>query len=540
MGIALSGTTESNGNPVTYYRYQYEVFDRTVDSVHFKLYVQVRMRDRSNYFSFQIGHETKVFGGSMSGSGKHQFAWIKKGRDWWGHQGSVGDGWLWTVGSWDYYGDNWHGWYTVFDGIVPIGIDDDRLYVVPVITRPPCKYNRYSFDGEWTPRLDVTCWEGQTGYWRPWGKTEWSSSGSSYWYYSDHTAGQDMAFGNNKSCKPLMDKNDGRDGIYIGTYDRPADVVGSSITPSKIDVAEQDDEGKTVTVKWNAANLATGYEVAIMRDADNPSPFSNVGGVSRIVDANVSGTSISFNPKAAFFGGTNWRSKGPMEDGDRFYVAVRSHDKEFVTSRNFTVLGPIEYFEVKSSAPSDCFIVGRNGKRNELLFKGETARIYYSGEKDGSYPIAQYCLRRQDGKELRWDASETLSSDSIGSYVTKAVAGWSVPNASVSFELRAYNTRGGEVCLGSYNESGSGPKWFSFSVWFYGGIMYVWGKKSYDGDDAAYSKLGAAGWHEGLARVWGKRYWLGNEASYRALGDEPAWHEAELVYVWDGSRWRSM
>lgn len=534
MGIALSGRTSSNGSPATEYQYQYEFTDRTSTSVHLRLWVKVRMIYSSSYFSFQIAHETKTFGGSMDGQENYQFAWIKKGRGWWGHQGTVGDGWLWTVGSWDYYGNNWHGWYLVYDGDVYLGIDDDRAYVVPVITRPPCTYNRYSFGGDWTPSLDKTCWQGQTGYWRPWGQSWWSSSPYEYFYYTDHVCPQDMAFGNNFNCEPLIDPNDGSDGIYIGRYPRPGKVVGASVSPSRIDVAEQD--AAEVTASWADAENAVAYAVAVMRDPDIEDPFVNRPGESMVVAQNYVGTSISFNLKSQIFGGTNWMSR-EIFDGEQFYIAVRSQDNAGITSDGFAVIGPITYYEVKSIAPSDCFVIGRNGERNQILFKGEDGvKVYWSGESDGSYPIERYCLRRQDGVELWWNASDDTARDINGRYILKSMVGWCVPNEDVVFEIRAYNTKGREVYL---RDGG----WFSFSVRFYGGIMYVHGKDSYVGDDSAYvSDQSDEQWHEGLARVWGKRYFYGNENSYRALSDEPAWHEAELVYVWDdaNSRWRSL
>lgn len=538
MGIPLSGQTSSNGHPVTYYEYSYEFSNRTATSIHLKLWIRLRMRDRSSYFSFQIAHETKVFGGALNENESYQWAWIKQGRGWWGHQGSIGDGWLWEVGSYDYYGDNWHGWYLVFDGDVKVGVDDSRVFIVPVITRPPYSYNIYTFDWGWTPSQDIPCWEGGMGYWRPWSADEFSRSPYDYFYYTDHSPYEDMAFGNNRWLQPLADPRDARDGINVGAYPRPADVSGVIVSPVSIDVAEQDT--RNVVVSWSPSNLASGYRIAITNDPDDGNPFSNVPGKSAVISSNYRDTSITFNPKEKFENSLNWQLSEVM-DGDAFYVVVQAQDNAFVTSRSWTVAGPITYYERKSSAPDDCFIVGRNGQPNEVLFKGETARIYYSGQEDGSYPISRYCLVRQDGKELWWDASEEAGYDDLGGYVVKAVEGWPVPNESVSFELRAYNSKNRPVYLSSYNETGEGDMWFSFQVRFYGGILYVYGKESYTGDDESYDAgSGAEEWHEGLCRVYGKRYFYGSNASYNALSDSPTWHEAELVYVWDGSAWRSL
>lgn len=520
MGIPWSGYTESNGSPATLYEYRKTISNRTATSVHLKLELCVRMRDWSNYFSFQIAHETMVYVGEYGKNGVYQWAWIKEGRGFWGHQWE-GDSWLWTEGSWDYAGNNWHGWYTVFDKDINIDVDESKIYIVPCITRPPCLYDPYDFDGEWTPRLDKTNWEGESGYWRPFGDDEYPW----YWYHYDHECAEDMAFGNNRWLQALDDGTD------IGAYPRPANVTGLSVTPSRIDVAGQD--FTSVKLSWNKSVNATGYEICISKGEKNP-------GSARLLTSNADVNSLTFNPKQAFVGGTNWKST-ELKDGDEFYIGVRAHDSAWVRSTEWSWVGPISYYEVPSTAPTDCFVIGRNGVRNECLFIGETLKIYFSGWRNGSYPIFRFVLRRQDGVELSWPAGEVPSSDALGKYVVKALAGWSKANQSVSFELRAYNTKGREVWLSSYNPSTGGDKWFRFNVKFYGGVLYVYGKSTYTGDDAAYSKLkDGNSWRQGMCRVYGKPSYTGSDASYASQPGSESWHDAEMVYVWNGKNWSSL
>ena len=222
-------------------------------------------------------------------------------------------------------------------------------------------------------------------------------------------------------------------------------------------------------------------------------------------------------------------------------MAVVPHDSAWIESAGVSWTPAVTYYEILSEAPTSCFVVGRRGIRNDIFFKGEDANIYYSGEANGSYPIQSICLRRQDGLELWWNHSERSSRDSLGLFVRKTIAAWARPNQDVTFELRAYNTRGREVWLKSYNQSRTGAKWYTFKIHFYGGIMYVYGKSAYDGDETKYAYLGGSTkWNEGLARVWGKKEYFGDDAAYNALTDSPKWHESALVYVHDGSRWRSL
>ena len=526
MGIPWSGYTEGNGDPYSLYEYRKTLSNRTSTSVHLKLEIRVRMRDWSNYFSFQIAHETMVYVGQYGRNGVYQSAWIKQGRGWWGHQWE-GDSWLWEEDSYDYAGNNWHGWYTVFDKDIKIDVDESEIFIVPCITRPPCLYDPYNFDGEWTPSLDKTNWEGHSGYWRPFGADEYPW----YWYFYDHEPSEDMAFGNNRNLEALGD------GTNIGKYPRPANVTGFSVTPTRIDVSEQD--SKSVKLSWNKATNASGYEICISKGSKTAWNGSDTSTV-KLVASNATGTSLNFNPKQAFVGGTNWKST-ELKDGDKFYIGIRSHDSAWVRSTSWTWVGPVTYYEVLSTAPTSCFVVGRNGVRNECLFIGETLKIYFSGQTNGSYPIDRFVLRRQDGVELSWKASEKTSSDSLGKYVTKALAGWSRANQTVSFELRAYNTKNREVRLASYNSSGTGDKWFKFDVKFYGGVMYVYGKSSYTGNEGAYNKLsGGESWEQGMCRVYGKSSYTGNDTAYGNLSDSESWHDAEMVYVWNGKKWSSL
>jgi len=505
MGIAWSGATQSGGAPKTFYWYEAEYSNRTATTVHVKLKLWVRMNTYSSYFSFQIAHETKVYKVSDDSviEEAYQWAWIKQGRGWWGHQWE-GDSWLWTAGTWDYNGSNWHGPYTVFDKDVPIGIDDETINIVPVITRPPCLYDPSSFDGSYTPWLDKTNWKGYSGYWRPWSKTEYPWY---FWHY-DHSCSEDMAFGNNRWLEPLGG------GTNIGRYVRISDVGVIRANPQRIDVSLQDSQ--EVTVSWDAVSGASYYKVTIVDEG--------TGEVINTVSDSYRQTSITFNPKRYFVGGNNWKST-ELFDGTKVHVYVQSFDNQGISSASSTAAPEISYYEVASEAPTDAFIIGRNGRKNECMFRGERLNFYYDGSKDGSYKIAKYVLHRvKDKVEVSWEppkdssGKDSRSRDINGRFVTIDFPSWAKPNEDIVFELRAYNSKGRPVYM-----SGT-SSWFRFSVHYYGGILYVWGKPEYTGNDTAYDRLsGESAWREGLCRVW----------------DGSEWRESEVVYVWDGY-WRGM
>lgn len=504
MAFAWSGATQSNGRPATLYEYRRTFSNRTANSIHLKLELRVRMRDRSAYFSFQIAHETKVYGGAIGRNERYQWAWVKQGRGWWGHQGSSGDGWLWTVGSYDYYGDNWHGWYTVFDQDVPLGVDDDMVYIVPCITRPPVLYDKATGNGGgWTPSLDKNNWQGSTGYWRPFGPDEYPW----YFYHYDHPCEEDLAFGNNRWLEPLGG------GTNVGKYVRPGKATGAKVSPDRIDVSLQD--SGTVDISWKAASGAAGYSVVVCKGARDASK-------AKVVVNNIAATKMSVNPKKAWVGGTNWKSTEIM-DGETFYFGIVPHDAAWVTpaaeyADSITWVGPVTYYEAKSASPDSGFLLGKRGERNWVIFTGETCKVYYSGQFDGSYPIAKLVLRRSDGVEVSWKPSEA-KSDSLGRYVVRDISGWPKAGDDVVFELRAYNTKNRPVYLASYNGGATEEKWLKIIVRYYGGTLYVWGKSAFNGNETEYARRsGNAGFNEGVCRVW----------------DGEAWLEAETVYVWNG------
>lgn len=469
MSIPWSGATQSNGVPGTYYEYRAEYSNRTEKSIRVKLQIRLRMQWYSSYYSFRIAHECKV-------NGVYQYADIKTTRRFWGHQweGSYygGGEFYWQAGDYNYDGTNWHGWYTVFDGNVPIGLDDDTVEIVPCITQPPItglgQGGIYA-----TNYQDITNWEGRRGVWRPFGSDEMRGS------YKSRACPEDGCWLNNRNVEGLSG------GLKVGKYQRPANASGIVLSPSRIDVAEQD--SRAVTGSWGRAQRASGYRLYLSKSSSGASSRS-IGSVSR--------NSATFHPRIGL-------KLDEMVDGDEVYLGVRPYDSNGVESTRTVWGGPARYFEAPSEAPDEAYLVGRNGEPNRILYKGERAVLHYSGESDGSYPIETFELhRKSDGASVRWargNASE--SADAAERLVSLSIPGVERPNVVERWELRAYNTKGRPV----YKEDGT---WLEIEVDYYGGVVFV-----HD-----------AGWHEGICWVY----------------SGGSWHEAEAVYVRKGGEWKTL
>lgn len=461
MAIPMGGATQSQGHPRTYYQYGLSVSDRNSTSVYVRLTLSLRMQWWSNYFSFAIAHECKV-------QGYYQARTLKYDRHWWGHQwtGSYGDwDFGWDPDWYDYNGDVWHGPYTVFEGWVPIGVDESHLSIIPCITRPPITDSN---------PLDIGNWAGSSGYWHPWAADEHYGP---YAWSGDH---EDMAFGNNRWCEELA-------GCDIGVYPRPDAPKSIILTPPRIDVAVQDT--RSVSGDWNDCQRAAKYNLWISRTSSGTSPVS-IGTVKK--------SSCSFFPRKRF-------GVDEMFDGDKVYLGVQSVDRSGVTSRNTVWAGPTTYYEIPSKAPSSAYLVGRKKDHNQILFRGEDAKLYYSGMSDGSYPIAKYSLYRlEDGAHVDWIPSDASSGEELGQKVVElTMAGVKRPRQTKVLELRAYNTKGRPVYL-------SGTKsWLRISVLYFGGVVYV-----YTGER----------WHEGICYVY-------------TGGD---WHESDGVYVQTNGGWHTL
>lgn len=471
MAIPIKGQTESEGSPSTYYEYEVVASNRRADKVHIQLKLWVRMKNFSNYFSFAIGHECKV-------NGVYQYHVFKNDRKWWGHQWEGDYSGYWKKGSYDYNGSNWHGPYTVFDGDVPIGLDDGYVHIVPCIVRPPI--TGLGGTGIYAKNdMDKTNWKGRKGVWRPWGTDEQRGS------WANRALTHDMAFGNNKSLQELGTDS----GYWIGVYPRPSVVKGLSLSPQTIDVAKQD--AQAVLAKWDASQRAKGYKVYIAKDA----PGSRSKGCG-----STAARSMSIAPRAKL-------GLSELFHGDKVYVGVVSYDSAGVEAKKVSWAGPVNYFENLSEAPNSGYVLGKKRERNKILYRGEpNVEIRYSGTRDGSYPIKRYELVRiSDGYKIGWSRSSEISIAAAAEKLFRASSfpGVARPRKSSVWELRCYNTKERPVYM-------KGTKsWLRISVYYYGGVLYV-----YDGGR----------WHEGIAWVY----------------DSGKWHEADAVHVHRNGDWKTL
>lgn len=467
---------ESNGVPQTLYKYTAEYSNRRYNYVHIKLYVSVRMRYYSSYFSFRITHAAKV-------NGVYQDAEIKSTRAFWGHQweGSyddVGD-FDWWYGSYDYDGSNWHGWYKVFDGDVPVGVDDTSVDIRPCITREPITGPGNPYGTGYphgTNYLDKTNWEGNSGVWRPWRDTAHIGS----WAWSALT--QDGCFLNNRNCESLSPA------FSIPAYPRPAVLGPVIISPTKVDVGVQ--ETKNLTAIWSPSSYAAGYKVW-MKKSDG----------SKVYLGTTTWCKYSANPFVVF-------GKNEIFDKEKFSFVVMPYDKNGVEALRPTESNTCEYYEIPSYAPNNGYVIGRKGTKNEILFKGEdasTAKIFYSGMEDGSYPIYTYQLvRNEDGVTVTWADSEGIGFNPT--YVTRAIAGVQRPRVTKTWTLKAFNTKNRPCYM-----KGTTNQWLQIDITYYGGVVYAY--------DSRNKK-----WHEGLARVY----------------VDGKWYEADAMFVYKNGEWLTL
>lgn len=468
MAIPIKGRTQANGAPKTFYEYEIETSNRTSTKVHVKLKVWLRLNLSTSYYSFRIAHECKI-------NGVYQYANIKTTRRFWGHQweGSYygGGDFYWQYGDAFYDGRAWHGPFTVFDGDVPMGVNDDTLNIIPCLTVPPITGLGGSGIYGWNAE-DVTNWKGKKGVWRPFGKDEMRGS------YKNTPCPEDGAFLNNRNLEPLSPSS-----CKIGAYPRPNVVNAVNVSPSSIDVAYQ--ETTPVTAKWAKATRATKYDVYLSRNANH----SDAKKVSTTTN-----TSIVLYPVQAL------KIKEFFAD-DKVYVGVASIDSMGVASSSIRWSSAITYFERLSKAPTSLKIVGHKGTDNDVLYKGEQATIYYSGQSDGSYPIETLQLYRpSDGWNVSWQVNDAENDNNIWSIV-KDIGGISTPNQTEQMQIRAYNTKGRPAYA-------SGNSWTTIDVFYYGGLIYIFDEM----------------WHEGLCYVY----------------VDGEWHEADAVYVNTPNGWKTI
>ena len=466
MGISWGEAyCQSNGSPQTLYKYTAEYSDRRFDRVRIRLYVSVRMRYYSSYFSFRITHAAKV-------NGVYQDAEIKSSRAFWGHQweGSyddVGD-FDWWEGSYDYNGANWHGWYKVFDGDVPVGVDDTSVTIQPCITREPITGPGNPYGTGYphgTNSLDKTNWQGCSGVWRPWRDT--AQIGSWAW----RNLNVDAAFLNNRWLDSLSPN------FRIPAYPRPNPITTVKISPSRVDVAIQ--ERKSLTATWSAPSNATGYKVWMKKN-----------GANKVYLGTTTACKYSVNPYVVY-------GRKEIFDKDKFTFVVMPYDRNGIEAVRTTESSACEYYEIPSYAPNAGYVTGRKGTKNEILFKGEgadTATIFYSGMEDGSYPVCTYQLVRDDGVTITWADSE--GTGIAPASVRRAIAGVQRPRTTRTWTLKAFNTKNRPCYM-----KGTNNKWLQISITYYGGVIYVY--------DEPNNK-----WHEGLARVYVDKTWYESDAMF--------------------------
>ena len=277
----------------------------------------------------------------------------------------------------------------------------------------------------------------------------------------------------------------------------PNNVEAVNIDTVRIDVAYQDT--KKINATWQKPKAA--------QNSPNPTEVKGYKVfVGKVTASGITYYGGEFVPteKAVI----NIKAICKMDeifDGDRFVVGVQAIDEYGVMSE-ITNSVEIEYFEIKSKAPNQVYLIGRHGASNYVLFNGEDCTIHYTGEENGSYPIARYVLYRiSDGATVEW-----LPVDSVGTSwkeVQKHIPGVARPNTYEVWELRAYNTKGRVVYSNIESQT-----WTQLTVYYYGGLIYVY-------DEAI------GNWHDGICYVY---------------CEDGEWHEAEMVNVYDGNEWRSL
>lgn len=481
MTIPLSGATQSNGSPKTFYEYSLSSSNRTASSVKVTLQIRLRLKNYSSYFSFRIAHECKV-------NGTYQYADIKTTRRFWGHQWSGsyygGGDFYWQYGDSLYDGSAWKGWFTVFNGTVSIGTDDGQLHIVPCITRPPITGlgggGIYAANAQ-----DINNWQGAQGYWRPWNADEHIGT------YAWRTCPNDGCFLNNRNLEELA-------GGWIGVYPRPASPSQVTASPTEIEIIRASDQ--RVTVSWDRCNGASRYDIFVYRGDSVPSGATvgdNVAQYATLLQSvnGIDTLTADVDPSLAF----------DIQTDDKLYFGVRTWDGQ-AFSKAVTWSNSIHYFEIPSVAPEELYCVGRRGTRNEVLCAGETVKFYYSGWFDGSYPLSRFELVGDlDGLVKSWNASDAIDSGVNGEKYVEVTLGRQRPRTIQVFTLKAYDTKNRLI----YNSDGENT---TCSVEYYGGIIW------------RYDVPNENRWHQGLTYIY----------------KDGKWHETEGVYVRVRGEWRTL
>ena len=207
--------------------------------------------------SARIWHDCRVWAKSADDY-VYQYTKPKWNRLFWGHQSNLGGWYAETRGGWrieqnqrwaQYDGRHHNGPFVVFDKDVPMDPKNSTVHIIPCITRPHIATEVY----------EHLNWYGQYGEWRPWGNDNVNAG-----YYSKSSGRwntEDGAFLNNRY------KADLGGFTQPGRYKDPKPPASVSISPTKIDVGEQD--SKRVKGSWTAAINGNEYQPYISMKADH-------------------------------------------------------------------------------------------------------------------------------------------------------------------------------------------------------------------------------------------------------------------------------
>lgn len=443
-GIPLGGNTESNGRPYTQYRYEVETSNRTANSVRVKIKLSVKMQNRTSYFMFWIGHECWV-------NNTHQFAWVKHDHKMWGLQnGTYGDG----------DGRKWRGPFVVFDAVVPLATDGTGLNIIPCITRP--------WSGTFNPN-EITNWEGLYGQ----------------GYYATRRCPQDGAFFNNKTRRAMS--------YYTDPYQRPKAPSNVMVTPRRVEIIEA--PTRSLNLSWGKAAGATRYDIFIVKNQiPEEAKFGDTVAQNATFVRSVTSLADAISPATYL----------DIETGDNVYLGVRSYDGQ-AYSKDVIWSEAVEYFELPSYAPNKLWFMGRKDYPNEILCAGETAKFFYSGLVNGSYPVARYeLIGDADGLVKAWK-QENATLESAGTFSVEVDMVKHKPRETQIYTLRAYDTKDRLL----FKELGGLPQ---VAVVYYGGVIW------------RFDESGE--WKQGLC-------WRYDEEDGR-------WHQSQAVYYRKGDAWKTL
>ena len=371
MAIAWSGACQSNGHPGTYYEYTASYSNRRNNKVHVTLKLRLHMTYKSAYCSFAVGHECKV-------NGVYQSTNIKMDRTFWGGWDTYG--YTPYGSSYDEMrdGTDWHGWYTVFDGDVPVNPADTSVTIIPCITRPcVCRGGASPYE---LNDFEKCNWQGQKGVWHPWGDTEYVG------YWADSGCTEDGVFLNNRYKEELSG------GLKIPVYAQIKPASNVKWVPSRMDVAQT---SAMATVSWTLPQGAVGTKLRVRWWQEE---LGNLV-YSSVIDVPGKGTSYSFIPHRLF-----GRRSGVVGDGYR--AEVTPYDSNGVAASSTAESNRAEYIE--HIKPNSVNAVNVDNVRIDVKYqdtktvKATWAKPQPAGNTPVDTPVSGYHVSvLHNGKEYR-------------------------------------------------------------------------------------------------------------------------------------------